>query len=1112
MPQRCALKRYPYVKLRSGAAIPLTLVLVLVSLAGSSAAMDGPLVSHTAADMALNATREQLAAGVPACQGLRLTRETTYVQWLRSAEVIRGVDEGTWKAPMECADAAVRISIQAVPPSWGLGDHVDCSQDDLYVLLDGDTTAADGLSYMGYTCMYSDLYLVATTMCPGLVELEVVADVYDVTQNDTSCTQQKFIDTAYARQVSLLLLYLVFMVPFMVAGIIFSCVFCSGGCCFGLHGKLCCCLQVKMNYAQKMKFVRLINVGGHSRGFTLNLIAAGIIWLQAQLWLPALDPPPGVTELDTIGGFGSFVASEMVETGSPIVKQFSGFVDWMLKMLLCFIIGYAVYGCLMMNYTLRGQDKSAVTLTLSWIFLGLLNVFVAILMVDGFYLIRYFQNAAAFWYFYSALILHTLGADFYAIRLLLFPRFRWNHKYSMLQFRAGNHGGVCRCCRRAWTRFSNWIGEDPAFRYSPWMLAAVLAAFHVLLFSFFTSLFKLIGISDCLKDVDVCLTGKLLENFFFIPTEQIITAVRGGKEIGTDTALANSMEVIYNVTEPLLSQLEAICNQTANMPADMQAALGAAAGEDASANATMALLQQSLASLCATNVTDAASMLAGQLDNAIYSVFGPGNGPLASKLASAKAAAEAAYDKYMQINSLLQELADSFIIGAVLGYTIGLVCGVYVLMLTLAQYKALVKKIKRDTIVRAFTGDAHRETGFSVEEIRRTSDLRNSVYFTGILVSTAFIQLQVAGVVITALVAVLLYRPFWTMVVARFWGYLVSIAVVVICNVVFMKKFLGSRVTDGRNIKSMRGWVAYYIIFSFAQVVFGLLLAVTRIICLLITSLIALNRLDINLFTIGRNLDNGYRSFMGMAAMVEAMQAKERRCWKQMRYIITTPRFKALKSQLQGDSSMVNRLGGSDGDAGDDASPEMRSGDVARQGALLEEHAKHHGTHWRGPAAASARGRGSDEAHSVPVIAPPLYGMAASDEPSELDSSDARSDSGSDSDTGRQPLAMRDAPVVAGPTAQASPPRSSGRTSNDPVQQVTLDEGGDGRLSASNVDLGASAARKRAEARRVENSNSSIVSSSSINSLSSGMPSDSDLDENRGFGDFEGGDGSGRQQ
>lgn len=100
------------------------------------------------------------------------------------------------------------------------------------------------------------------------------------------------------------------------------------------------------------------------------------------------------------------------------------------------------------------------------------------------------------------MFLPTVRAGMHAVTCLHLSsrhRFRWNHKYSMLQFRAGNHGGVCRCCRRAWTRFSNWIGEDPAFRYSPWMLAAVLAAFHVLLFSFFTSLFKLIGISDCLK-------------------------------------------------------------------------------------------------------------------------------------------------------------------------------------------------------------------------------------------------------------------------------------------------------------------------------------------------------------------------------------------------------------------------------------------------------------------------------------------------------------------------------------------------------------------------------------------------------------------------------------
>ena len=47
-----------------------------------------------------------------------------------------------------------------------------------------------------------------------------------------------------------------------------------------------------------------------------------------------------------------------------------------------------------------------------------------------------------------------------------------------------------------------------------------------------------------------------------------------------------------------------------------------------------------------------------------------------------------------------------------------------------------------------------------------------------------------------------------------------------------------------RNITKSRGWVAYYIISSFAQVAFGGLLAITRIAFLLITSLIAINRCD----------------------------------------------------------------------------------------------------------------------------------------------------------------------------------------------------------------------------------------------------------------------------
>jgi hypothetical protein len=83
-------------------------------------------------------------------------------------------------------------------------------------------------------------------------------------------------------------------------------------------------------------------------------------------------------------------------------------------------------------------------------------------------------------------------------------------------------------------------------------------------------------------------------------------------------------------------------------------------------------------------------------------VFGA-TGPLAAKIAGLTATAEAAYEQYLVINDLMQELADSFLIGAALGYSIGLVCGAYALLLTLAQYKILVKKIKRDAIVRLFT-------------------------------------------------------------------------------------------------------------------------------------------------------------------------------------------------------------------------------------------------------------------------------------------------------------------------------------------------------------------------------------------------------------------------
>jgi hypothetical protein len=46
--------------------------------------------------------------------------------------------------------------------------------------------------YLGYTCEHSDVYVVATTTCLGVVELDVSMELYDVAQNDTACSALKF--------------------------------------------------------------------------------------------------------------------------------------------------------------------------------------------------------------------------------------------------------------------------------------------------------------------------------------------------------------------------------------------------------------------------------------------------------------------------------------------------------------------------------------------------------------------------------------------------------------------------------------------------------------------------------------------------------------------------------------------------------------------------------------------------------------------------------------------------------------------------------------------------------------------------------------------------------
>ena len=62
------------------------------------------------------------------------------------------------------------------------------------------------------------------------------------------------------------------------------------------------------------------------------------------------------------------------------------------------------------------------------------------------------------------------------------------------------------------------------------------------------------------------------------------------------------------------------------------------------------------------------------------------------------------------------------------------------------------------------------------------------------------------------------------------------------------------------------------------NLVVGFLLALYRLVYLLITTLVILNRLDICLFTAGKALDNGHNAFMSMLVLTVLVQEDREAC------------------------------------------------------------------------------------------------------------------------------------------------------------------------------------------------------------------------------------------
>eukprot|EP00892_Ulva_mutabilis_P002674 jgi/Ulvmu1/12407/UM009_0056.1 len=151
-----------------------------------------------------------------------------------------------------------------------------------------------------------------------------------------------------------------------------------------------------------------------------------------------------------------------------------------------------------------------------------------------------------------------------------------------------------------------------------------------------------------------------------------------------------------------------------------------------------------------------------------------------------------------------------------------------------------------------------------------TVSIGQSAYFTGTLVSTCFFQLWLGGAVLGAVLIPLLHPSFWRLVGDNL-GWVISLAFILAWHIL-SQLLLNRYVTDGKRILRPFMWLFLYIALSAGYCVVAVLLAAVRLVQLVLTSILALSRLDSCLFTVLRGRDRGYASFLAMALMLHSFQ------------------------------------------------------------------------------------------------------------------------------------------------------------------------------------------------------------------------------------------------
>lgn len=215
-----------------------------------------------------------------------------------------------------------------------------------------------------------------------------------------------------------------------------------------------------------------------------------------------------------------------------------------------------------------------------------------------------------------------------------------------------------------------------------------------------------------------------------------------------------------------------------------------------------------------------------------------------------------------------------------LGFAVGLLYGVWSLFTIFDQYKRVATSLRTGSFddlpaeLRGKLDFGPREQNSTGQDqdrrwnrLLKVYQLSRMVLVTGMLVSTAIVQLVVAGAIVALVLALLISLYEVPQILSPVAVFLLSLLFAWMVNSLIAPILAEKLLLDGYVIRHEHSFLLFALVFTMTQLVLGVPLAIFRLLSMLLTTMLKINRLDINLFLTWQSCDVGHKSFIALVLL-----------------------------------------------------------------------------------------------------------------------------------------------------------------------------------------------------------------------------------------------------